>query len=804
MMNYIESSKLCVNKRNLYKTSVAIGSKDPKDSCIFVKERQNYVKKRLQKMELLAMKLECQRVICAFAVIFTIVVYFLIWYNTECWALPFQESPCMQPRDLPLISTNQSTLAEEVDEFILPLRSQITKFHDAIRMPDQIERQKLSNITKAEIGQLMHRHSEDLAAFGELKGEDDRIWDMNTAMIGTYIIMALVSMPVFVFITTIPKILAEYKLPETRNTKRSSAEESENLQNARLKQLKRQIPMINIATLICIAAEITLLSVFIAGHYYSGSSPTVLGPQTGSNTDYLNFSTNLESTLNKRFAKLDNAMGSSALELRQSIWQYESEAFETAIEHHLSLKKHNVDRRTMPRKIGNGHSKLYFVLYLLVAIGMLCLFGMAFREWAATDGSLTKRSTSDIFKRTYLKPSYRLKNKIGCKETAAIDLNNSCHDKSQDLEKSTDVKERLQKMELLAMKLECQRDICAFVVILTIVVYFLIWYNTECWALPFQESPCMQPRDLPLISTNQSTLAEEVDEFILALRSQITKFHDAIQTTDQVERHKLSNITKAEIGQLMHLHSEDLSAFGALKGEDDRIWDMDLGIFNTYCLTFISLLYICTLMAILIPNMLAQYKLPEIKKIRFVEAKNVNARLKQLKREIPMINIATLICIAAEITLLSVFIAGHYYSGSSPMAFGPQSGYNTVYLNFSTNLESTLNKRFAKLDNAMESPVLEVRQSIWQYESEAFETAIEQHLGLKKHTVDRRTMPRKIGNGLFNGYSVLYMILAIVLLCLYYKLFREWAAAEGSVWRIFKCVRIYIPKDTKKYHSKFK
>ncbi|KAI1709486.1 hypothetical protein DdX_11273 [Ditylenchus destructor] len=104
----------------------------------------------------------------------------------------------------------------------------------------------------------------------------------------------------------------------------------------------------------------------------------------------------------------------------------------------------------------------------------------------------------------------------------------------------------------------------------------------------------------------------------------------------------------------------------------------------------------------------------------------------------------------------------------------------------------------------MESPILEVRQTIWHYESESFEEAIERHLDLKKHTVDRRTMPRKIGNGHSKLYYIPCMVMAICVFCLSGFAFREWAAAEGSVWRIFKCLRIYIPKDTKKHYSKFK
>lgn len=84
----------------------------------------------------------------------------------------------------------------------------------------------------------------------------------------------------------------------------------------------------------------------------------------------------------------------------------------------------------------------------------------------------------------------------------------------EDPEKPKDVKERIQKMELLEKKLKIQRNVCAFGVIFTLAVYFLYWYKSECWTLPFQESPCKEPRALPLFVTNQSTLSKTVNEFV--------------------------------------------------------------------------------------------------------------------------------------------------------------------------------------------------------------------------------------------------------------------------------------------------
>ncbi|KAI1716824.1 hypothetical protein Ddc_10197 [Ditylenchus destructor] len=354
------SSKLSLMKKNCFKKLISIELIDPEDP-----EKPGYVKQRLQSMELLEKKLKIQRNTCAFGIIFTVTVYFLFWYKSECWALPFQESPCKQPRDLPLISTNQSTLADAVDEFTLALRTQITKFRDGIEISHLADRKALYNITKDEIRQLFSHYTPDLLAFAALKREDERLKEMEVAIVGGYLHIHAFLLISTIFLIYIAIRLIDSNHPEKSNNQKLSAEESENLQNSRLRQLEKRIPLLYIATLICIALEVTLFFTFFAGHIYGGSSPIFKNDTWNamdcSNTvyiknctftDYPSYATKLEAVLNKQISKLDNYTASPLIEVRQMAWMYESGVINVAIEDHLHLKRYNVNRRTMPRKIG--------------------------------------------------------------------------------------------------------------------------------------------------------------------------------------------------------------------------------------------------------------------------------------------------------------------------------------------------------------------------------------------------------------------------------------------------------------------
>ncbi|KAI1709459.1 hypothetical protein DdX_11246 [Ditylenchus destructor] len=358
--------------------------------------------------------------------------------------------------------------------------------------------------------------------------------------------------------------------------------------------------------------------------------------------------------------------------------------------------------------------------------------------------------------------------------------------------KSASVKEHemeLHEMELLVRKLKVQLYYCASAVIFTLSVYFLIWYNSECWALPFQESPCKHPRALPLISTNQSTLAEAVDEFTLALRAQIAKFRETIEMPDPTDRQALSNATKNEIGQLLSQHSSDLVAFGALKSEEGRLKDVEKGIDGGYVLIFET----CNDQGSEVSKKDGQAVSAE------EEENSQNARRAHLKRRIPLLHIATFVCIAAGVTLFCTVTVGQYFSSSIVLFSGiackhDQNGVETeescpltVYRNYSTELQTNLVERLAILDISMESPNLEVRQLTYKWQSEAIEAAIEHHLNLKQYEVDRRTMPRKIGKVLphpvFFFISFLFLFLDVVF-------FPIWALEEGSVWQVFDCFQI--------------
>ncbi|KAI1709506.1 hypothetical protein DdX_11294 [Ditylenchus destructor] len=399
-----------------------------------------------------------------------------------------------------------------------------------------------------------------------------------------------------------------------------------------------------------------------------------------------------------------------------------------------------------------------------------------------------------------------IKNKTIYKESVAINL-----DDSQGLAKSTNVKEQLRKMELLAWNLIVQLILCIFALIFTVTVYFEN-LKSECWALPFQENPCKKPRALPLMTTNQSTLADAVDEFVLALKPEISIFHDVVEVPFTLLRQSLFAFTKIRIGQLLNQHSADLVAFGALKREDERLEELELAIEEGYIQIFtfqfaLVIFLCCVAIPILLLGFLKPTEKTEQKKSSAEERENSqNSRLTKLKRRISFLYIATLLCIVAEFILFSMFVAG-IYQGNSP-TFQSNKGFKcnetdsfdilrrcqlkvsfSDYRSFSTELESTLDKRIAKLGTSMISPNLEVRQLTYEHQSEAITTAIEHHLSLKQYKVDRRTMPRKIGNVL-PGSELIPLV--FVNNCFLFSAFFLWVGWGGSVWQVFPCVRYLI------------
>ncbi|KAI1716822.1 hypothetical protein Ddc_10195 [Ditylenchus destructor] len=386
-----QASKLSLKRRICFKTKNNLNklvSAELSDSD--VSENSDDINVRFQKMDLLALKLGSQQKICAVGVILSVALYFFIWswqmQFGKCWALPFRDSPCKRARDLPLILTNQSTLAEAVDEFTLALRAQFAKFRDGIEIFHYADRQALSNATKNEIRQLFSHHSADLIAFGAVKREDARIREMLEAMSNGLVIVIFLFIGMMCMGCNIAVLKFHKSQTGTQYKEMPFMEENENTQdaqleqlkrqilaqynaafvrhaNTRLKQRKRQILVQYIATFVCIAVGVTLFFTFSIGHYYSGSSPVFMkhicnmsGIKNGSEencpfTDYRNFSTKLEPILNRHFGKLDILMASPVLEAREMAWMYETEVLEAAIGDHLELKQYHVDRRTMPRKI---------------------------------------------------------------------------------------------------------------------------------------------------------------------------------------------------------------------------------------------------------------------------------------------------------------------------------------------------------------------------------------------------------------------------------------------------------------------
>ncbi|KAI1709500.1 hypothetical protein DdX_11287 [Ditylenchus destructor] len=792
--------RICIKtKRNLKKiASVELSdSEDP--------ENPEDVEERIQNMELLKKKLNCQRNICAFGVIFIVAFYFLIWYNSECWALPFQESPCKRIRDLPLFATNQSTLAEAVDEFTIALRAQIAKFQDGIHISNLAQRQALSNATKNEIRQLFSQHDSDLIAFAELKREDATVREMLAAMSSAYAVLIPFLLISTACMGVIINFLGDYNKAQRRNIELASAEENKNSQNVRLKKLNRQICNSYIATFVCIAAGLMLFFTFTMGHYYSGSSPAFIvdncdtskisnGSQEREYCPFIhfrNYSTKLEAILNRHFGKLDSFMASSILEVRQTVWLYESDVIDAAIENHLELKQFNVDRRTMPPEIPQNHryppnTGFITANFLLFYLTKLCLQAN-FCHFCSRSSKPQRPTAPDPLITSGTMQQQQIRDKQASKpfltdktshKNVSIDLNNS-----REPAKSVYGKDE----DSLDEKLEVQLSICTlfiFILLFTVALYFLIWYNSECWALPFQETPCKQPRALPLIATDQSTLADSVDEFTLALRIQIAKFRDTIEMSNFADRQALSNTAKNEIGQLFSNYSADLIAFRALKREDERLKKVKDAIEFGYVLSILLMfLYFFPICVVLTLISIASSK------CRKAIANNITSAddpLKWRKRCVNLLYFVIFICIAAECVLFYMFVAGQYYGGTSPVFpmyackyddTGDENNCPSVdYLSYSTKLQTALNKHIAKLDSFMASAI-ELRQGVWLYEIDAIEKTIESHMELKQYDVDRRTMPRRIGYTPPSIWSIIFSLVFFV--CCYFALIDRYLEVEG-------------------------
>ncbi|KAI1708023.1 hypothetical protein Ddc_14542 [Ditylenchus destructor] len=394
--NSISKLRQWIKDKISFQNFTSLEVSDPEDPKKFVN-----VQAQIQKMERLEKKLADQKWYCEATVAhiaFIVAIYPFMWYFFQCWTLPFQESPCKHTGSLPLMVTNQSTLADAVDEFTFALRDQIAKFRIAIEMPHLSERRALSNVTVSGIGQLLSDHSVDMAGFGSIKQEDERLKNVEEAIDSGYAIIFFVFLPMIVAIvivlTSTVKICKNpgpIKCGNPGEKMLTGVQTYENLQRTRLKHLKR-ISLLYIAIFVCIAAEVTLLIMLTVSQYYSGNVSVfyvrACGEKTSGKveknctfTDYLSFSTKLQTSVNKHTAKLDSFMASS-LDVRQTAWMYEIDAIDTLIENHIAdLKAYDVDRRTMPRKIGNIlpsvlNSIIFPILYwFIVLFFIFMIFG---------------------------------------------------------------------------------------------------------------------------------------------------------------------------------------------------------------------------------------------------------------------------------------------------------------------------------------------------------------------------------------------------------------------------------------------
>ncbi|KAI1716839.1 hypothetical protein Ddc_10212 [Ditylenchus destructor] len=326
----------------------------------------------LKQLELLFEKLKIQFYFCFVGILLTILVYLAIWSNSRCCELPFKENSCVGRGVFPLPWTNHSTLAKEVDEFLSDSRAKISNLHSSAELSLITDRQIMLEVTKNKLWQLIERHSGNLAAFGVIKREDERMEELEVAITDGYINCILLPMLGLLYIGVFGMCIGVFddarrksNSPFLYRTKEVSAEESDNSKNARIKKLKRRIPIFYLATWFCIIVELGLIAVYLSGQYHARSCPIFsfiedrrkLASRSGeeylpkSFTNYHTFADELQSTLDIHLEELNKIMQSPNLETRQLGWKYEHNAIEAAFRRHNELKQYHVDRNMMPREI---------------------------------------------------------------------------------------------------------------------------------------------------------------------------------------------------------------------------------------------------------------------------------------------------------------------------------------------------------------------------------------------------------------------------------------------------------------------
>ncbi|KAI1716841.1 hypothetical protein Ddc_10214 [Ditylenchus destructor] len=355
----------------------------------------------LEQLELLFKKLRIQFFFCFTGILLTILAYSIVRSNDQCCEFPFKESSCVAKSVLPPFRTNHSTLGKEIDEFIADSRAKVSTLHDAIQMHSLTDRQRTLDAMKGELWELAERHSANLAAFGAIKREDERMEELEVAITDGYAIFIFFSMFGSVYIFMLPWVneRSRSNLPQIDRVEEKSAEEDENSHNSRIKKLKRRIPIFYLATLICILVQLGLYVTFLAGQYYSGSCPIYATIESirrdklkwgktylpKSFTNYTTYSDELQSTLDLHLEELNKSMQSPTLEVRELGWNYEYKAIEAAFRHHTELKQYHVDRNSaMPRQISYApqSAKCRFLMVIAITLDSIFIGSWVLKESA--------------------------------------------------------------------------------------------------------------------------------------------------------------------------------------------------------------------------------------------------------------------------------------------------------------------------------------------------------------------------------------------------------------------------------------
>ncbi|KAI1716835.1 hypothetical protein Ddc_10208 [Ditylenchus destructor] len=271
-------------------------------------------------------------------------------------------------------------------------------------MPILTDRQKTLEASIKELEKLNEQHSENLAAFGAIKREDERREEFLDAVDNGYTVFAIFAFFGAFYIGMMDGRLLDLKLKLRRirvadlnRVAELPAKESGNSQTASIKKMKRQIPILYLTTLTCVIVHFSLIASFLAGQYYTGSCPiyglpsvkrekTLGTGELSSFSDYHTFAGKLQSTLDSHLQELNKTMQSPNLDAREIGWKYESIAIEAVFQNHTNLKQHQVDRNaTISGQIRYPLINFKVQMFLEMSVMVNVIFiGL----WAIPEGSI--------------------------------------------------------------------------------------------------------------------------------------------------------------------------------------------------------------------------------------------------------------------------------------------------------------------------------------------------------------------------------------------------------------------------------